>query len=201
MACFFLQRRTCFTKNRMGELLLSTSDYYIKELGKEKELIAQEQIWFMQFSECSNFRWFQCPMEEVKGQRDNCREKKRVRSVQLPPEDDHFLEIQHGERLINAGKGETFTISLETFSWGQRGKSWHAKLRLNLSKAWTQKRQRNKRAYITVCNTRPLSDSGRHMQRNSQEDSKDWEKQANRETDWHPSLTGNTGVATPMITL
>jgi len=25
----------------MGELLLSTSDYYIKELGKEKELIAQ----------------------------------------------------------------------------------------------------------------------------------------------------------------
>jgi len=34
MACFFLQRRTCFTKNRMGELLLSTSDYYIKELGK-----------------------------------------------------------------------------------------------------------------------------------------------------------------------
>ncbi|KAG1935922.1 retrotransposable element [Pimephales promelas] len=61
-------------------------------------------------------RWFQCPMEEVKGQRDNCREEKRVRSVQLPPEDDHFLEIQHGERLINAGKGETFTISLETFS-------------------------------------------------------------------------------------
>jgi len=55
-------------------------------------------------------------MEEVKGQRDNCREEKRVRSVQLPPEDDHFLEIQHGERLINAGKGETFTISLETFS-------------------------------------------------------------------------------------
>ncbi|KAG1927634.1 hypothetical protein F2P79_024084, partial [Pimephales promelas] len=40
-------------------------------------------------------RWFQCPMEEVKGQRDNFREKKRVRSVQLPPEDDHFLEIQH----------------------------------------------------------------------------------------------------------